>query len=245
MKRYTWLLNGVLLALMALAGGAGAQANAPENGPTNETSTVPALNVRAYIDGRTHLIIRGDQIYWRHYEYAAPGRHSDAPGGNVPTYINEELWYPIWPGDPPEHDPADPIDNEVRDCDCRTLDQFVVVPPLPLETAVVSVSPIRVRGVVRVIQQPESANDFTLIIEFDDSGPSGPAWYSVTVGYYDAVYQPTNDAYVMAARPSTNCRCRGLSSSPSTRTWRIAERDFIRLKASMAQALAHCRLNPA
>jgi len=204
MKRYTLLLIGVLLALvLALVGGAAAQAVGPGGGPTSVMTAPPTLNVRAYIDGRSHLIVRGEEIYWHHYDFAAPGRHSDAPGGNVPTYLNEAPWYPTWPGDPPDHDPADPIDNEVRDCDCRTLDAYAIAPPLPLETAMVAVSPIHARGPVTVIQQPNALNDYTLIVEFNDNAPSGAAWYNVTLAYYDAVYQPTNDAYVMASRPKS------------------------------------------
>ena len=33
------------------------------------------LNIRAYIDGRSHLLIQGSNVWWHHYDNAAPGRH--------------------------------------------------------------------------------------------------------------------------------------------------------------------------
>jgi hypothetical protein len=34
-----------------------------------------ALKVRAFVDGRSQLIISGNMLHWRHLDFAAPGRH--------------------------------------------------------------------------------------------------------------------------------------------------------------------------
>ena len=34
----------------------------------------PTLTVRAYIDGRSDLILHRNTVHWHHFDYAAPGR---------------------------------------------------------------------------------------------------------------------------------------------------------------------------
>jgi dipeptidyl aminopeptidase/acylaminoacyl peptidase len=159
------------------------------------------LEVSAFIDGRSQMVVRDGSIYWHHFDYAAPGRHADGPGGNVPTTFNGNAWYPIWPGDPPDHDPADPIDNEVRCGDCTTLDKYLTAPPLAAKEQVVALNAVDARGEVTIVQQPSAENDFTLIVEFDDNLPIGPAWYSIVLAYEQSPFVPTNDAFVMQAHP--------------------------------------------
>lgn len=161
------------------------------------------LALTAYIDGRSQLVMQGGSIYWHHFDFAAPGRHFDAPGGNVPTTFNGDPWYPVWPGDPPNHNPADPIDNEVRCGDCTTIDNYLDAPPLAAKEQVVALNAISARGEVSIVQQPSAQNDFTLIVEFDDDMLSGPEWYSIVLAYEQEPYEPTDDAYVMQARPKS------------------------------------------
>lgn len=159
------------------------------------------LLVRAYIDGRSQLVVRDGTAYWHHYDFAAPGRHFDAPGGNVPTYLNGEPWYPVWPGDPEDHVPSDPIDNEVRCGGCTTLDTFSSA-SLPEAKGFVSLDAFDARGDVSIVQHPTGSNDHTLIVEFNDNLPSGPAWYTISLTFATMRhYTPTNDAFVMQERP--------------------------------------------
>jgi hypothetical protein len=71
-----------------------------------------AFTVRAFIDGRSQLVVRGDRVYWHHLDFAAPGRWQDPDTQRAydePTYLNGVAWYPVWP---------DQSDRENRDCGC-------------------------------------------------------------------------------------------------------------------------------
>jgi hypothetical protein len=123
------------------------------------------LHVRAYIDGVSRLIVKGDAITWHHDEFDAPGRW----GGIDPTYINEAEWYPTWPD----------IPNAANtDCNCDSSTLSGVFPALPVEDQKVTLN-INQGYMVSIIQQPDAGNDYTLIIEFNDSGPGGANWYDV------------------------------------------------------------------
>lgn len=140
--------------------------------PAAPTASSTVLNVRAYIDGKSQLIIRGDTIYWHHLDWAAPGRHFDAKV-NQPTYLNNAKWEPTWPDIP---------DSENRDCQCDSS-PYQGIPTLANMNQEAWVEIVKARGTVVILQQPSTKNDFTLIIEFDDNIQSGPDWYEVNVGY--------------------------------------------------------------
>ena len=78
------------------------------------TSDAPeaAIHVRAYVDGRSHLSIKGNTVQWLHLDNAAPGRLNDYPIINDhPTFIDEVSWMPVWP---------DESTMENRDCGCKS-----------------------------------------------------------------------------------------------------------------------------
>lgn len=145
---------------------------------------ITILNIRAFIDGRSHLVVQGDTVYWHHLDFAAPGRHPDAPGGNAPTYLNGTTWCPGWPGDPPDLEPCAPVDNESRDCDCDST-SFAGIPVLAAQPQTVALDIIQARANVNIVQQPDADNGFTLIVEFDDIGPGGPDWYEINLTYQE------------------------------------------------------------
>ena len=70
----------------------------------------------------------------------------------------------------------------MRDCHCRSSwfgsgTRFFgtsTAAPVDLELQ-------KARGPVRIVQQPGPVNGFTLVIEFNDNGLSGPAWYEVSL----------------------------------------------------------------
>ncbi|MGC9334580.1 MAG: Ig-like domain-containing protein [Anaerolineae bacterium] len=139
--------------------------------------TLPdTLTVRAFIDGRSQLVVRGDRVYWHHLNFAAPGRWQDPDTQRVydePTYLNAVAWYPLWPDQP---------DRENRDCGCHSS-PINGIPPLAQQDQAATLSIEQARGPVTIIQQPEAGNDYTLIVEFEDGGPGGADWYEVTLQY--------------------------------------------------------------
>jgi hypothetical protein len=130
------------------------------------------LSVRAFVDGRSQLIIQRDKVHWRHLDFAAPGRHFDAEVSQ-PTYLNQTVWMPVWPDLP---------DEENRDCYCDSS-SYQGIPSLAQATHLVRLDVVQGRGSVFVRQQPGVANAYTLIIELDDNPLDGPAWYEVHLGY--------------------------------------------------------------
>ncbi len=134
------------------------------------------IEINAFIDGRSQLILRGNTAQWHHFDFAAPGRHNNT---NYPTTINGVDWYPVWPDIP---------DPENRGCNCFS-DVFAgVVPALPakpleIELQIVSVvhpdDPGEPAGPVTIVQSPTRDNNFTVIVEFNDNSSIGPAFYDV------------------------------------------------------------------
>lgn len=131
------------------------------------------IRIKAHIDGRSQLVLRGDSARWHHFDYAAPGRHEFM---NEPTVINNSSWFPVWPDFP---------DAENRDCRCLSDVFEGVASPLPTADFVEKVIPVQSRGDIRVVQRPTAENGYTLVIEFDDNPIPGSADYIVDVHYSD------------------------------------------------------------
>jgi len=138
------------------------------------------LDIKAFIDGRSDLVIQGNNVWWHHYDYAAPGRWL---GANEPTYLNSFSWFPDWP---------QPGEN--RDCGCNSSVYDQLSPPLGVDGSPISVAIISARGSVTIVQQPSQNNGFAAIVEFDDNPPGGAAWYEISI-FYDNSSEPcANDS---------------------------------------------------
>jgi hypothetical protein len=127
------------------------------------------IRVQAYVDGRSQLILQGDTAQWHHFDYAAPGREGFI---NLPTTINGTDWYPQWPDIP---------DAENRFCNCYSDVYTGVDPPVPQTDVVVSLTLVQALGPVSIVQAPSLANDYTLVVQFNDYAPPGAHWYIVDI----------------------------------------------------------------
>ena len=125
------------------------------------------LTIKAQIDGRSHLLIQGSNVWWHHYDFNAPGRFNI----NYPTVLNCVEWYPDWP---------DEWAN--LSCNCDSSVYGGLLPPLPADGVPVQLQVISGRGNVSVVQQPSLANSYTAIVEFDDT-QAGASWYEVVLSY--------------------------------------------------------------
>ena len=134
--------------------------------------TPTSLKVRAYIDGRSELIIQGDVLYWHHLDFDAPGRweHGEI---QFPTYLNETTWQPLWPDIPD-------ATNDFCHCNSSTT---VGIPSLTRTDQKVELEMIQGRGRIAIIQQPQEDNGFTLILELDDDDLEGADWYELSLNY--------------------------------------------------------------
>jgi choice-of-anchor C domain-containing protein len=137
------------------------------------------IAIVADIDGRSQLVLHGNTAQWHHFDFAAPGRQE---GTNFPTTINNIDWHPIWPDIP---------DAENRFCGCLSDVLSGVTPTLPTQPTDVSLQILSVvrddpqypAGTVAIVQFPTLNNNFTTIVEFDDNGPPGSAFYDVRVRF--------------------------------------------------------------
>ena len=154
-----------LAAVVLLAGFAGLL---PAPVQAQDTISV-TYTVRAYVDGRSQLILQGNTAQWYHLDFAAPGRHEFV---NEPTYINGAAWYPTWPDVP---------DAENRDCHCYSSVYTGLNPPLPAVYTEGNIDASRIRGTLTVLESPHAANGYRLVIELDDNAWGGPAWYEITI----------------------------------------------------------------
>ena len=136
---------------------------------TDEHRPALTLNIRVRIDGISHLVVQGNTARWYHILASAPGRWIEAP-----TFLNGIEWNSVWPDIP---------DRRNHNCECfsSTYQGAPVVaehPPVILEV-------IQARGQVTIFQQPAKANDYTLIVEFDDviypDKTYGDEWYEVNL----------------------------------------------------------------
>lgn len=144
--------------------------------PTNTSIEISAL-----IDGRDRLIVRDGTLQWDHLEGAAVGRHM---GQNISTTITTTLdgetvldnfeWTPDWSSPPPD---------EIREPQQSSV-LTGILPEFPELEQNVVLTPLNVRRYAEVIQQPSEANDYTLIVEFDDSKSGGSDTYTLKLNYY-------------------------------------------------------------
>lgn len=170
MKRIT-IFNMFVFALCAIVGLGFIPLVARAQSPSEIT-----IEIRAAIDGRSQLILRGNTAQWHHFDFAAPGRHLFT---NFSTTINGVDWSPIWPNVP---------DAENRDCNCFS-DVFTgVVPALPAQPMEIGLQILSVdrgnaqcepTGTMAIVEFPSPDNNFTTIVEFDDNPQYGSAFYYV------------------------------------------------------------------
>ena len=155
--------------------------------PSYTTPATECIRIKALIDGKSHLFIRGYVAQWCHVARDVPGSDSDRL---YPTVINGAEWFPTWPVRSREN----PDVHDVLYSDAYTD----VDPPLPIHDALVTLREVAVRHRAAIIQRPHAGNNFTLVIEFDDhvsnADPyyrSGPFWYEVEIEFLRRAVVPS------------------------------------------------------
>jgi hypothetical protein len=128
------------------------------------------IKVGAHVDGRDQLIIQGNTYQWHHFDYAAVGR---SYGSNTPTVLEvpegRGLWTPNWP---------EPVPAEIRhEAYSSALSGFGH--PLPSSATRWHVEKFAGLGSVHVVAQPSAANQYKLVVEFNDNPIGGPSFYWV------------------------------------------------------------------
>lgn len=162
------------------------------------------VHVRAWIDGRSELILSGAQAQWQHFDFAAPGRlDCDTGATEQPTYVDADAWFPAWPDLP---------DCENRFCGGCFSDVYTgITPALPATNFFARLVPWQNRGDLFVLEQPHAANGYTTRIFFNDNALGGADWYE-----FDLYIE---NCYVESYCASTPCS----SGGPA---WMAAAGDF-------------------
>jgi hypothetical protein len=153
----------------------------PSKLPSLKTSDAPAaatgegapwarLEVRAYIDGRSRLVLQGNSARWDHRDWSAPGRWR---GADLPTYFNAEPLFPAWPDRS--------LGTENKDCNCESSSMALAQELAPSGQRARIESNVG-RGSVSIAQQPSAANGNALVIEIIDP-PEGADWYQFVIVY--------------------------------------------------------------
>ncbi|WP_101756686.1 PEP-CTERM sorting domain-containing protein [Oceanicoccus sp. KOV_DT_Chl] len=132
------------------------------------TANAGIIQVSAFIDGKSELIIEDDTMFWHHSAFAAPGRWSD---NDYPTIVNGINWQPIWP-------------QEGRNdfCNCESSSISGLFPALS-SLRDISLNLISGRGPASLIEAPTDLNGHRMEIEFDDYLYGGAAWYDIEISY--------------------------------------------------------------
>jgi len=143
-----------------------------ESGPANARVELQdaSLLVRAYVDGRSRLVLRGSSVRWRHMDWSAPGRWR---GADEPTTLNDTLWVPAWPDRS--------LGRENKDCNCESS-SFPLSPMLAAPSVGATVVKRAGRGPVEIVQQPLPINGLELVVEIMDPA-EGADWYEFVVSY--------------------------------------------------------------
>jgi hypothetical protein len=124
----------------------------------------------ALVDGRSQLTVQGNVVQWQHFDFVAPGRH----GGEAPTLVECEPWFPIWPDIP---------DAANFHCDGCVSSALNPEPPLAPMQGFIGIEEIAsgCRQSCEVVGYPTAENDFKLTIEFNDNALAGPSWYQIDI----------------------------------------------------------------
>ena len=147
-----------------------------------DPSATHVIRIKAQVDGRSLLALRGNTAQWLHREHVVPGRFY---GRVKPTVLNGTEWYPVWPD-------ARGLENH----DAWESDTFLALtPPLPRAEVPVKLVTIRARCPVYLREQPCAENDYTAILDFND-------YHGACDDYVIELHFPKAEPLPAASRPT-------------------------------------------
>ena len=124
------------------------------------------LRIKAFIDGKDTIKIKGVELWYEHLDWDLPGKWWDRANNvkhDEPTYINGTAWKPEW---------QERISKPYR------LEQVI---PLREANNLINLAKIAGRGSISIAEKPQQANDYTLSILLDDSRYNRAQWYEFVI----------------------------------------------------------------
>ncbi len=128
-------------------------------------------DITAYIDSVSYLIIKDNTVQWHNETGYAPGKF---PGYDEPTTITTStpatiVWYPEWPSG--------------TYGDKWSSVYTGLTPALPHITQDFTLTKLQGRDDIYIVQNPSAANDYTLIVAFNDGPSDAAAWYEARLDF--------------------------------------------------------------
>jgi beta-lactamase regulating signal transducer with metallopeptidase domain len=125
------------------------------------------VHIKAFVDGKDTIKIRGDELWYEHHRWDLPGKWRDTLGNidyDEPTYINGVAWKPEW-----------------QEGVSKPYHLVEVVLPREANDRI-NLTKIAGRGLVSITDTPKPENEYTLSVLFDDDMPfAGAAWYEAVI----------------------------------------------------------------
>ena len=135
------------------------------------------IDVQAYIDGNSRLILKGSQIFWHHFAWTEPGKQDGHDFSTIITtkmdgveIVHEMQWMPQW---------QQAGQGDTGLCSAPLTLQM---PPMPPAATLVTMQTLADREGLR-LSVPAGAQSDTLALDFDDGDAGGAAWYHVRLKF--------------------------------------------------------------
>jgi hypothetical protein len=135
------------------------------------SASTMTIDVQAFIDGRDQLVIQGSTLNWYHYDHQAPGKWN---GNNYPVTINASL----------DGGPVTTAQWYEPQASSSTVPGVLTdLSPAVPATENVTLTVVKVRDSLSIVQAPNAGNGYTTIIEFNDNQSPGATWYEAKLTY--------------------------------------------------------------
>lgn len=174
--------NSTIILCLSLLGMLGSfPSESAENQPSSQSTAempVVSLRVKSFIDGKQILLVHRNALTWIRKD-SAPGVDAQSHPTYISTLANGSPVLDNYSWDPRWISPVrDAPKIKAHSITCSKLQ-----PELPKKNMAVSSRSLARSTMVRVVQEPNEANNYTSAIEFSGLLESGPNWQEAEITF--------------------------------------------------------------
>ncbi|WP_347989878.1 hypothetical protein [Methylomonas sp. AM2-LC] len=156
---------------------------------TTAHSDTFSLEVTANIDGRSDLIISGNNVTWQQFDYGTVGLYNPDFSSTILSMtstvnnnqsLNYYVWNPTWP------DMTTGLNSYGNDGGVLSSTFSGLYPGAPQQPFIVTLTTEVGRGTISLIQLPTLSNHYTTIVDFNDNPIGGSANYKALINFSPA-----------------------------------------------------------